>query len=120
MHPHTRMQCTHSNIDPFEIISYVTSLAFPVEAPRGASLFYFSALKASSKPFFFLSAEILSPPALCFNSEKQAPTHLSVFPYLQPHCVLQDLSTTQVTWMGGVEVCSEAGCGGSERGLQYQ
>lgn len=41
-------------------------------------------------------------PLLCFNSEKQAPTHLSVFPYLLPHCVLEDLSTTRVTWVGGL------------------
>lgn len=60
--------------------------------------------------FFFLSWEILSHSTLCFNSEKQVPSHLSVFPYLQPHRVLQDLSTTQVT-QGGV---------GSEQGLQYQ
>lgn len=50
-------------------------------------------------------------PLLCFNSEKQAPTHLSVFPYLLPHCVLEDLSTTQVTWVGGEEVC-RGGVGG--------
>lgn len=77
--------------------------------------FYFSVLSQHppTSPAFFLSAEILSPPALCFNSEKQAPTHLSVFPYLQPHCVLQDLSTTQVTWVGGVEVsCGDVGVWG--------
>lgn len=93
-----------------KIISFVTLCALSISAPWCTLLFFFSALVASSKPFF-LSAEILSPPALCFNSEKQAPTHLSVFPYLPPHCVLQDLCTTQVTWVGGVEVCDGGAAG---------
>lgn len=97
------IQYTHSIIDQFEIISFVTLLTFSNEASWSALLFSFSALVASSKPFI-LSAEILFSPTLCFNSEKQAPIHLSVFPYLLPHCVLQDLSTIQVTRVGGVEV----------------
>lgn len=50
------------------------------------SAFFPCALRASSKTFY-LSAEILSPPALCFNSEKQAGAHLSALPYLQPRRV---------------------------------
>lgn len=53
-----------------------------------------------------------------------------MFPYLQPHCVLQDLATAQVTWVcgvgfcSGVRVCERKWIGGwgwgSAPGLQYQ
>lgn len=71
-------------------------ICHPPLIPRHDTLkcFAFSAL---SKHPPSLSAEILSSPALCFNSGKQAPTHLSVFPYLQPRCAPQDISTTQAT-----------------------
>lgn len=65
---------------------------------------------------FFVSGDSVFLLSVCFKSEKQAHSHLSVFPYLQPHCVLQDLSTTQVTWVGGwVDRWV-----GIELGLQYQ
>lgn len=70
---------------PLKIIQYVTRLLLSAAARTGRR-FFPCALRASSRTFY-LSAEILSPPALCFNSEKQAGAHLSALPYLQPRHV---------------------------------
>ena len=118
--------CTYSThtalLTFFEIISFVNPLTFLPEVPRVALLFYFSALKASLGIFlllffFFFHEQRFCLPLLCFNSEKQAPTHLSVFPYLLPHCVLEDLLTAQVTWVGGGRSLQGWRGGPSEPGL---
>lgn len=120
----------HKIVGHFEMISFVTPTLSSL--PRHPAVLSFSVFCSLSfllssllhspsiyrvKLFLLLlsSAEILFVPVLCFNSVKQAPCHLSVFPYLQPLCVLQDLSTTQVTgsgcgWGGALSVSNTNSC----------
>ena len=89
------------------ILKIISPFSLSIRAPRELPL----SLPVLSEPppnLFFCPHRFCLPP-LCFNCEKQAPTHLSALAYLQPHCVLRDLSTTQVTWVGGVEVCGGVG-----------
>lgn len=74
---------------------------------------FFTALSQRPPKPFICRQRFLSPPALCFNSEKQAGAHLSALPYLLPRRVFSGTSILVglLGWVGGKFVAGGWGGG---------